>query len=105
LPFGFKTLELCNFWQTYSLSLVKYPSNDSVSTFPWISVSEGQGFPSAKLKVSSNAPPDEAYYIVTVKGNKLYDNQTFIEPTFSFKIYIHPSPCLKSKLSWGVQKP
>jgi hypothetical protein len=101
LPFDFDFKpSSCNFWKTYSLSVVKYPVGAIVSSFPWITADETQNAPS--LKISTVNGSNEAYYTVTVKGNKLYDTSP-LEPTFSFKIYLHISPCLRSVLSWGLK--
>jgi hypothetical protein len=43
LPFAFNYLPTpeCNFWKTYSLSVVKYPTPINVPSFPWMTVDEG----------------------------------------------------------------
>jgi hypothetical protein len=41
LPFAFNFLPIsCNFFKTYSLSVVKYPSLENVPSFIWITANE-----------------------------------------------------------------
>jgi len=104
IDFGFDFLPLSfNYFKVYQLSVVTYPGNVNVASFPWLSVDEGQGAPSAKLKVDTNTPAHEAYYTVTVKSH-LYSTSAFL-PEFKFKIYLHVSPCLRSVLSFGSNFP
>jgi hypothetical protein len=108
-PFGFTfTPNSCGFFKEYTLHVKTYPENTDVASFPWITVDQGQdtqGTPNtvAQLTINSNDPSIERYYIVTVKS-KLYATSTFW-PEFSFKVYLHVSPCLRSVLTWGTRVP
>jgi hypothetical protein len=56
------------------------------------------------VTINSTNAADEGIYIITL-GSKLFNESTIAPSYLSFKAYLHPSPCIKSVLSWGTRKP
>jgi hypothetical protein len=68
-----------------------YPAS-TIATPSWLS------FNGDKIRMESPVEATsfvEAYYEVTVKGNKLYNDQTIPEPEFKIELYVYPNACSK----------
>ena len=61
-----------------------------------MSTNDSQGVP--EVKIATTDPKNEDYYLVTIKSI-LYEGCLKTADDIVFKVYLSPSPCIKSTIS------